>query len=431
MVDYMPGKIGRYKVLKALGRGGMGAVFLAHDPFIDRPVAVKTTKAPPPSDPQKFDEYQQLFFNEARAAGKLMHRNIVSMYDALVDEHHSYMVMEYVDGLTLSKYCRQDNLLPIHKVVNIIFQCAKALDYAHERGVVHRDIKPSNILVSELGSAKISDFGIARIAGASLTESMKTLAGSVNYSSPEQLRNEELTGQTDIFSLGVVLYEMLTGVRPFDADTDIAVFYRINNEEPKPVKECRVDVPESLEKIVHRCLQKDLDKRYASGGLLAQELIASFDHLRFLKEEINNEEKINVLKKIGFFKGFTASELAEVLKETAWVRYEGGSLIISEGEIDDSFFVLVSGEVIVRKKGRVLATLKPGDCFGEMAYFGNIKRTASILAVGAAILMKIHASNVDNMSISTQLRFYKIFSTTLIQRLARTSEELSRTGFTL
>lgn len=422
----LPNKIGRYSVVKELGRGGMGAVFLARDPFIDRLVAVKTTLGSPPSDPLKFDEFQNLFFNEARAAGRLTHRNIVSVYDAMVDVDSCLLVMEYVDGPSLRQHCRKDRLLPVTKVVNIVFQCAKALDYAHQAGVIHRDIKPANILLTSQGVPKISDFGIATVKGPSLLEDFGAVTGSIYYASPELLRKEKLTPQTDIYSLGVVMHELLTGERPYDADSDIALFFKITNEPPKPLKKCRSDLPESLERIVQKTLERDLAKRYQTGYQLAQELIASFDHLRNVQEEINQEEKIVSLKKVPFFKDFSASELAEVIKHTSWVKHGGGSVIIAEGEIDDSFFILVSGEVVVRKKGKPLATLKPGDCFGEMAYIGKIKRTASILAVSRAVLMKMNASALERLSISTQLRFYKIFATTLIQRLARTSELLSK-----
>ena len=408
--------------------GGMGVVYLVHDPFIDRHVAIKVGQTPPSDNTKKYLEYQERFFNEARAAGKLTHRNIVSVYDAFIDDYNSFLVMEYVDGPTLAPYTRKDQLLPIGKVVNIIFQAAKALDFAHDNGVIHRDIKPSNIMVSEKGMTKISDFGIASIADDPTPEQIAEQAGSLHYSSPEQLRNEVLTPQSDIYSLGVVLFELLTGEKPFQADTDVGLFYQITQGEPERLRSCRSDVPESLELIVAHCLARDLHQRYITGLHLAQELVSAFEHLRNLQDEMNHEEKINSLKKIGFFSAFSASELTEVVKATSWVRHEAAATIISEGEIDDSFYILVSGEVLVRKRGQSLATLNPGDCFGEMAYLGKTKRTASIIAACDAVLMKVNTSLIDRMSMSTQLRFYRVFSTTLIERLARTSDKLSKVG---
>jgi serine/threonine protein kinase len=425
----MPKTIGRYQIANEVGRGGMGVVYLARDPFIDRDVAIKTTLTPPPSDAGEFEVYKSVFFNEARTAGKLTHRNIVQMFDAHVDRESSYLVMEYVDGPNLSKYTSKNSLLPLGKVINAAFQCAKALDYAHQQGVIHRDIKPSNILLSSLGVAKISDFGIAVFQDTEKKTSGMNLTGSLMYASPEQLRKENVTPQSDLYSLGVLLFELVAGERPFEADSDVALFYQVTSEEPKKLKSVRSDVPESLERIVARCLEKDLNRRYANGGQVAQELIASFDHLRNITQEINQEEKLNSLKKISFFKDFSSSELAEVVKDTSWVRHAASSTIIAEGEMDDSFYILVSGEVVVRKKGQILAMLKPGDCFGEMAYLGNTRRTASILAATDTVLMRMSASILDRMSMSAQLMFYRVFSKTLISRLARTSEILSKIGY--
>lgn len=407
----------------------MGVVYLAQDPFIGRQVAVKVTAAPPPDDPAKFEEYQQQFFNEARAAGGLSHRNIVSVFDAAVETEYSYLVMEYVEGTNLNPFCREKSLLPVTRVVNTIFQCAKALDYAHQNGVVHRDIKPGNILITGKGTAKLSDFGIANIHGSKHTSSGFGLTGSVHYSSPEQLGGGTLTPQTDIFSLGVVMFELLTGAKPYHGDSEIAVVYQITQGTPKSLRKVRPDVTESLELIVGKCLEKNPAERYASGNQLAQDLIASFDHLRNLRDEVNQEEKLVIIKKIPFFEEFSNSELTEVMKATDWVRFDRGSIIIHEGELDDCFYVLISGKATVRKKFQVLASLKAGDCFGEMAYLGKSRRTATITADSDVILMKLNASVIDQTSISTQLRFYKIFSKTLIGRLVRTSEMLARGQF--
>jgi serine/threonine protein kinase len=404
----------------------MGVIYLAKDPFIGRPVAIKVTLEPPPQDPKKLEEFQQVFFNEVQAAGKLIHPHIVSVYDATVEEDCCYLVMEYVDGSSLEGYCKKENLLPLDKVIKIIFQCAKALDYAHQNDVVHRDVKPANILISTKGEAKISDFGIAMVKGDSGLSQPGSLTGSLYYASPEQLRGEELTLQTDLFSLGVVMYEMLTGAKPFRGDTDVSTIYKINNEAPEPFEDHQCDVPESLERIIARALEKDPKQRYQSGLQLASELSASFDHLRFLDEEINFEEKYNSLKQIDFFKDFTSSELAEVLKATQWVKYEGNSTIITEGEIEDCFYIIIVGEVMVKKQGKPLTMLEKGDCFGEMAYLGRIERTATIKAIKDTILMKVNASIIDQTSINTQLCFYKVFTTTLIHRLIYTSELLSK-----
>ena len=201
------------------------------------------------------------------------------------------------------------------------------------------------------------------------------------------------------------------------------------HENPAPLEKYRQDIPKALGRIVMQALAKDLTERYQTGRQLASELVASFDKLRFLDEAINPQEKLNALKKIAFFKDFSSRELAEVLKTTQWLKYKAAETIITEGEIEDCFYIIVAGEVVVTKQGKQLAALKQGDCFGEMAYLGKTKRTATIKTLSNTILMKINASIIEQMSTNSQFRFYKVFSHTLIQRLSHASELLSKKSF--
>ena len=404
----IPYSIGRYQVTQKLGRGGMGVVYLAYDPFIDRLVAIKVTSTSHVQNSQKLDEFRKTFLNEARAAGKLVHPHIVSVFDAAVQDTTCYLVMEYVDGPTLKRYCSPDTLLPLEEVVKVIHQSAKALQYAHENGVVHRDIKPGNILISTRGEAKISDFGIAVIGEPSDLDSSGSLTGSASYASPEQLRSGPVTPQTDLFSLGVVLYEMLAGKNPFEAESDVATVYKITHEAPQPLTSHRPDIIKPLESVVIRALEKDMNKRYQTALEFAEDLGAA-------------EKKFTALKKIDFFREFNTMELSEILKNTQWLEYGATSAILNEGEDEDCFFIIVAGEVVVKKLGKAIAVLKQGDCFGEMAYLGKVKRTASIAALTDTILMKINSSVIDKTPTAMQLRFYKVFSGTLIRRLVQTS----------
>ena len=419
-----PYKIGRYRVLKELGRGGMGVVYLANDPFIDRQVAIKTTLTPPPDEPRQFEKFQQRFFNEAKAAGKLIHLNIVSMYDVIVESNRFYLVMEYVHGPTLLKYCREKNLLPFDRVVKIIFQCANALQFAHKNGVVHRDIKPNNIIISDNDEAKISDFGIAKIKGVSSPLWSGSLPSTVYYTAPERFRNEKLTPQSDLFSLGILMYELLIGKKPFEADTDVGILFKILNEKPDFNKNPRRNIPEFLQEIILKALEKDLDKRYQSGSQMASDLSTAFDHFRFMGEEIHYDLKFKILKGLDFFEDFNDNELAEVINVTRWISYKDKSTIITEGEIEDCFYIIATGELQVIKKGNVIAILNKGDCFGEMAYLGKISRTATIKAIGKANLIKVNSSAIEQLSVYTRLRFYQVFTRTLILRLDRTSKLL-------
>ena len=423
----IPQNIGRYTVVQELGRGGMGVVYLGRDPFIERLVAIKTSKTPPPADRNGFEKFRRSFFHEARAAGKLDHPNIVSVFDAAVEGDQCYLVMEYVDGTTLKGYCQAGNLLSVSRVVKVIFKCAKALEYAHQNGVIHRDIKPANIMISKNGQVKITDFGIAAVGESADSPKKGAVTASIAYASPETLRQEPPGPQSDIFSLGAVAYELLTGVKPFAAETDVATFYKVSHEDPEPIKAHRPDVPESLERVVFRALRKDPRDRYQTGTQMAAELVSSFGHLRFLEEEINFEKKYNAIKNIAFFKNFSSSELVEILKFTQWIKYDSAMNIIKEGEIENFFYVIVAGEVLVKKRGQQLAVLGKGDCFGEMAYDGNRPRTATVQAAKDTIVMKIGASFIDQTSLGTQLRFHKIFNQSLIRRLARTTDKYIKT----
>lgn len=404
----------------------MGVVYLAKDPFIGRLVAVKSTLSSPPTDPKELKAFQYLFFNEAQAAGKLAHPNIVYLYDACVEAERCYLVLEYVNGPNLNRYCQKGNLLPIETVVNIIYQCAKALYHAHEKDVIHRDIKPSNIMIDEKGVAKITDFGIAAVEDIYSYGGEAQPATSMYYASPEQLRQRIINHQTDIYSLGVVLYELLTGSKPFKADTDIGLFFKVTNEDPIPPESKRPGLPDSLVRIVNKALARDLSERYRSAMQMAWELSANFDHLRHLRDWTEMEEKLHSYKKISFFRDFTPHELAEVSQVIQTVNYPDRAAIISDGAIEDCFYIVVSGKVRVSKNGKTIRTLNDGDCFGEMAYMAKTARTADVEAIGETELLRVNPTVINQTSKDTQLRFYKVFSTTLIQRLIDTNETLVR-----
>jgi serine/threonine protein kinase len=280
MSQNIPEKLGKYTVIEEIDRGSMGVVYLGHDPYIDRQVALKVAFLDELNDPESGERYRKMFFNEAHTAGLLTHPNVINIYDAGVDEDNCYIVMEYIEeGKTLKQYCSSDNLLPINTVVEMIFKCAKALDYAHRQGVVHRDIKPSNILVTPDQDVKIGDFSIAHIHNADATTTqMGGMMGSPRYMSPEQLREEHVTSQTDIYSLGVVMYEMLTGRQAFPADNFSRLVNKILNDEVTPISDYRSDLPESLNNIVSKALEKNVADRYQMGLDLAADLTVPRQH---------------------------------------------------------------------------------------------------------------------------------------------------------
>jgi serine/threonine-protein kinase len=267
-------QLGRYEILAELGRGAMGTVFRARDPRIDRTVAIKTI-AVPRVDAKAMEDYRQRFFREARAAGRLSHPGIVTIYDVGEDEptQTPYIVMEYVDGRTLNETLdlQTGAKMPLNVALNLLYQVAEALDYAHRQGIVHRDIKPANIIVDDSLHAKIADFGIAKL---SFTEA--TLPGHVlgtpAYMSPEQINGKPIDGRSDLFSLGVIAYWLLTGEKPFTGDSITQISLQVVTREPRLATAVDPSLSPDFDYVLTRALAKDPERRYQRGKDMAADL---------------------------------------------------------------------------------------------------------------------------------------------------------------
>ncbi len=420
MANVVPDKLGKYEIHKLVGRGSMGMVYQGYDPYADRQVAVKVALSESLKDKNAGARYRRMFFNEAHTAGMLKHPNIIEILDAGAEEETCYIVMEFVEGgNTLKSFCSPDSLLPFEQVVEVIFKCAKALDYAHRQGVIHRDIKPTNLLVGKDMNVKIGDFSIAHIAKTESTNTMPMgFVGSPRYMSPEQVQEDNITNQSDIFSLGIVMYELLTGRHPFFAESFSRLIHKIINEKAPLLSTHRSDIPEILEKITHHALAKNREKRYKMGLNMAADLSLAFDFLDKPDKDISIEEKFNAIQQLDFFEDFPESEIWEIIRACIWQQFEPNSEIIVEGDIDDAFFIITTGHVEVTKDGKVLGVLKKGDCFGEMAYLSKAERTATIKAKDYVSLMKINATLIDQVSIDCQLHFSRVFMKTLVRRLS-------------
>ncbi|MGK0296819.1 MAG: serine/threonine protein kinase [Gammaproteobacteria bacterium] len=420
--------LGKYNVVKEIDRGSMGIVYLGHDPYIDRPVAIKVGLAELLADTDSGEQYRKMFFNEAHTAGKLTHPNIINIYDAGVDDDTCYIVMELVEGgHTLKKHTKTGKLLPIEKVIEIAFKCAKALDYAHEQGVTHRDIKPSNILVTNDTDVKMCDFSIAHINKPDMTETQPSgLMGSPRYMSPEQLREEKLDNQTDIYSLGIVIYELLTGQHPFPSANFSELVEIILNHDAAPMRSFNPEIPEVLDEIVKIAIHKDKQYRYKTGLEMATDLNKAFENLKKPEAKIEIEEKFNLIKALDFFQGFPDTEVGEILNASTWKNYNKDENIIVEGELDDCFYIIITGNVVVKKSNKIIRTLELGDCFGEMGYLAKTERTASIIADKETSLLKINSTVISQVSLKCQVRFLKVFLRTLIHRLSATTEIISQ-----
>lgn len=266
----MISQLGRYKVVGELGQGAMGVVYKARDPLIDREVAIKTINLSLAMDER--DEYEARFYQEAKAAGRLSHPNIVTIYDVGRSEDVAYIAMEYLQGRELRDILNENPMLPVSEVIDIVTQVARGLSYAHEHGIVHRDVKPSNVMVLRDGHVKITDFGIARMASAAVRTQTGMVLGSPKYMSPEQVLGKEIDSRSDIFSLGVMAYEMLTGRVPFLGENVNAIMYQTLNAIPAQPSSLNPAVPEMLDYILAKALSKDLEARYQNARDLADDL---------------------------------------------------------------------------------------------------------------------------------------------------------------
>ena len=409
--------IGRYEIVKKLGQGSKGAVYLGTDPYIERQVAIKIYRLPNDNVAKEVKKYKKNFFTEAQLAGRLLHPNIVTVYDADLYEDLCYITMEYVDGATFDKYCKPNTLLPVEKVLQMVFSVCKGLEYAHENSVIHRDIKPSNIILSSEGQVKITDFSIAYVKRSQPT--LETgIFGSPSYMCPEQIKEESTTERSDLFSLGSVLFELLSGLKAFDGENEYSIMYKIVNEEPSQIFNLRPELPKIIGEILDKALAKDPSERYQSAMDFAYDLRLALHEVQNAPKESLDSELFNYIQTLPFFHNFTESQINEILSVTDVIKVEGNKTIIQEGEIDDSFYILISGQVVVRKGKKDVTTLEKGQCFGEMAYLTGEARNASIATKNECVLLKFSSTLLDGLSESIQLLFFRNFTQTIIHRLS-------------
>jgi serine/threonine-protein kinase len=274
LADLQRTSLGRYRIDRAIGRGSMGAVFLGVDPMLGRQVAIKTMALGQEFAGAELEEAKQRFFREAETAGRLQHRDIVTIYDVGEEQDLAYIAMEFLKGHDLQRHTHPGSLLPVPVVVRTAARVADALAYAHSQGVVHRDVKPANVMLHQpTGAVKVTDFGIARVTDASRTRTGMVL-GTPSFMSPEHLAGQRVDGRTDLYALGVMLYQLLAGELPFHADSMAKLMYRIANEPAPDLKALRPELPQTLVDLVNRALQKSPAARHPDGALMAAELRA-------------------------------------------------------------------------------------------------------------------------------------------------------------
>ncbi len=420
-----PTKIAKYEIKRRIGRGSMGVVYEAFDPFVQRTVAIKVAHSQDGQDEAVTQKMREGFFAEVYSAGRMHHPSVIGVYDAGQEDDYLYIVMEYVDGVTLQDYVIGDKTLTPNQVVDVIYQCAKGLDYVHRQGVIHRDLKPGNIMLSNEGEVKIMDFSIAHIdVGGGGHEG--DVLGSPMYMPPEQVTVEKrLVAQSDIYSLGASMYALLAKKAPYKASSLDSLLYQIANLEPEPLLEINPDIPEHVVEIVNKAMQKIIYDRHESAQVLADELGRAFGRLRQVGQRIDMQAQWTALRNLNFFKDFNDDQITEVVAASEWNDYQKGEVIVNEGDKETSFFIVIKGGVEVLKKDKVIGTMKQGDCFGEIAFITKAPRGATIIArTNDVTLMSVSTSLMEQASLETQLQYYRIFLENLVLRLSQTTEKL-------
>ncbi len=429
MIPAVAERIGKYEIRRQIGEGSTSAVYLGWDPFNLREVAIKRPHREVLRDPERGRLYRQLLMNEAAFAGKLVHPHIVQIHDAVVDDDDAYVVMDYVPGSTLADLTRPDALPAFEHVIEIVFKATRALDYAFHQGVTHRDIKPANILLTSPDGSdiRITDFGAALQATSDATQ--VTGVGSPAYMSPQQVREMPLDHRSDIYSLGVVMFQLLTGHLPFESDNNYSLLYRIANETPPLPSELRPEVPEALDAIVRRATEKELDRRYQSWSEFSHDLALAFRNRSVIvdRRTTPDAEKFETLRAMPFFRDFADAELWEVIGLSQWSRAQPGTVVMKEGEAGDSFCFLAEGEARVKKRGRLLNVLSVGECFGEIALFSASSgvRSASVEATTPISLITIRARALRRAGDTCRMHFYKAFLEVLATRLSLASARIA------
>jgi serine/threonine protein kinase len=420
------GKVGKYEVLRLLGSGTTSTVFLSRDPATAREVAVKLFSIDQSAEPELATLIRKFFLTEVLLAQRLRHPNIVQIYDSGVDDTSAYIAMEYVHGSTLDKYCQPGSLLDFKRVAEILQTVCVALDYAQQHGVIHRDIKPDNILLSENLEPKVSDFGSALNLENARVSQVEGV-GSPAYMSPEQIQGERLSSQSDMFSLGMVLYKMLTGTLPFAASTHYGIVEQILRAQPQAPSLRRPGVPDALNTIFSRATAKKPKERYGSWREFA-EAFAPFSGRSVSNTEMTNDiDKLQALKGLSFFAGFEEDDLVEVLKFSTWQRHPADTVLIAEQQANHGFYVLVRGQARVVKNGTLLRVVDPGHCLGETSFLSRntAKSAITVSAVTDITVAKVDPIQLARASDKCVRRFSDAFLAAIAERLIDSDTRLS------
>ena len=430
----LPESIGKYRVRALLGEGATSEVFLARDEFRGFDVAIKRVRPGMAADSPEAHFSGHFFAAEAALVGRLQHPNVVQLFDAVNELPSPYLVMEYVPGVTLRRFCRADALLSLEQIVEIGFKCAMALDYCWRQGLIHRDVKPANIMAvmqrDEIVDVKITDFGSVLNLDSDRTQIFRV--GSLAYMSPEQLDGSALDCRADIYSLAAVLYHLIAGRPPFDAQLQPALMHQIFHGEIAPLTGLREGVSEALDRVVRHALARSRDDRPATWDAFAHELsalVANREVPRAGLQSVLDSERFNMLRSLEFFADFGDIELWEVVHRAKWKRYPFGAALYRKGDKGNTFHIIAQGEVDVFRNGVRVAQMGAGTSVGEMAYLApnpELRTHSADVVVGqAATTISFTPETLMQLGLATRSLFDAAFIRVLVRRLHAAQESLA------
>ncbi len=429
----LPEAIGKYKVRARLGDGATSEVFLARDEFRDCDVAIKRVRGGLAPDTPEGHFSGHFFAAEAALVGRLQHPNVVQLLDAVDEAPAPYLVMEYVPGVTLRRFCRADALLSLEQIVEIGFKCAMALGYCWRQGLIHRDVKPANLLAvmhgDDVVDVKISDFGSVLNLESDRTQVFRV--GSLAYMSPEQLDGSTLDCRADIYSLAAVLYHLIAGRPPFDAQQQPALMHQIYHGTVAPLTGLREGVTDALDHLVREALSRSPDNRPSSWDEFARalsQLVANREVPRAGLQSVLDSERFNMLRTLEFFKGFGDVELWEVVHRARWKRHAFGDALFRKGDSGNTFHIIAQGAVDVFRDGSRVAQMGTGTSVGEMAYLAPNPElrthSADVVVSTPATTISFTPETLMQLGLGTRSLFDAAFIRVLVRRLHAAQESL-------
>ncbi len=418
----IPARLGNYEIVGILGRGQSATIYLGRELFPARDVAIKVydSKHLQPEDRKVF---RSLFLKETLLAKRLTHPNITQVYDAAFDDERAYIVMEYAREGSLDRFCTPDGVLEPERVARLLERSCDALSYAHASGVVHRDLKPANILMGADGEAKVADFGVA-FSNLAFDSTRSMVVGSPAYMAPEQLEGKPASMQSDIYSLGIVLYKMLAGVLPFSAETPAALMARIMLGNLPAPSMARADMNPLLDTIFARATARDPRMRYPTWEDFAADLRAVASPGG---DASTAAERVALLRTLPFFRDFGDAQLAEVEPMGRWFDVRAGSQLVGEDDPGYSFFVLVRGQMRVTRGGTLLGIRGAGECLAETGFLrrSGARRFSTMTAGTDCAVVEFDPDVLWLASAETTRHFHLAFLHAMAERLANAEGALA------